>query len=100
MAGPQDRPLTEPGFDNLPEFNVDAKSEIDALSESTKKDLRLHLLQSLDESDHEIWSSVMAMQSSERFSSKLIAATWGLVAVTATLVIATIVLVIATVVNH
>jgi hypothetical protein len=77
-----------------------AKSEIDALSDSTKEDLRLQLLQSLNENERDVWSAVMAMQSSERFSAKLVTATWGLVSATAGLVIATIVLVVVTVLHH
>ena len=84
----------------LKNVGEDARSEIDALSESTKEDLRLKLLQSLDQNEREVWSAVMAMQSSERFSSKLVTATWGLVAATGGLVVATIVLVIVTVLHH
>jgi hypothetical protein len=73
----------------------------DALSESTLADLRLQLLQSIgDQSEHEIWASVLAMQSAERFFSKLVTATWGLVTATVGLVVATIILVIVTLVHH
>jgi hypothetical protein len=78
----------------------EAKSEIDALSESTKEDLRLQILQNLDQGDREIWSAVMAMRSSERFTTKLVTATWGLAAATCGLVIATIVLVVVTMLHH
>jgi hypothetical protein len=77
-----------------------AKAEVDSLSESTREDLRLQLLESLDREERDIWASVMTMQSSERFSTKLVTATWGLVAATVGLVIATVILVIVTVVTH
>jgi hypothetical protein len=54
-------------------------------------------LQRIGLEDREIWASVLAMQSSENTSSKLMIATWALVAATVGIVVATIVLVLVTV---
>ena len=70
-----------------------AKAELDQLSEQTREDLRLQLLQSLEQSEREVWSSVLAMQSSEKTGDRLVIATWGLVFATVGLVKATVVLV-------
>jgi hypothetical protein len=73
-----------------------AKAELAKLSEKTREDLRLQILQSLSEPDRGIWASVFAIQSSENTSSKLTFATWGMVFSTIGLVIVTIVLVVVT----
>ncbi len=77
-----------------------AKAELDQLSEATREDLRLQLLESLDQGEREMWASVLAMQSSEKTSSKLVVATWGLVTATIGLVVVTVVLVLVTVAKH
>jgi hypothetical protein len=74
-----------------------AKAELDQLSERTRADLRLQLLESVERSNREAWASVLAMQSSEKSGSRLVIATWGLVCATVGLVIATVVLVLVTV---
>jgi hypothetical protein len=78
----------------------EARTELDQLSEETRRDLRLQLLESLSQADREVWAPVLSMQSSERFSSKLVAATWGLVGATGSLVVATVVLVMVTLLHH
>jgi|HubBroStandDraft_4_1064222.scaffolds.fasta_scaffold93695_1 hypothetical protein len=80
-------------LDNLPDA---AQAEVAKLSQKTREDLRLQLLESLDESKREPWAAVLAMQSAEFAGSKLTFATRGLVAATLGLVIVTIVLVVVT----
>lgn len=77
-----------------------ALEAVHELSDETRADLRLQLLKRLSLDDREMWASVLAMRSSERQTSRLVGATWGLVTATVGLVIATVVLVIVTVVHH
>jgi hypothetical protein len=86
--------------DALANVTGEARTELDQLSEETRRDLRLQLLESLSQADREVWAPVLSMQSSERFSSKLVAATWGLVGATGSLVVATVVLVMVTLLHH
>ena len=83
-------------LDNLPDA---AQAEVARLSQKTREDLRLQLLESLDESKREPWAAVLAMQSAELTSSRLAFATWGLVTATLGLFIATIILVVVTAVK-
>jgi hypothetical protein len=72
------------------------KAEIAKLSDDARKDLRLRLLEELGVPDRDMWASMFAIQSSEKTSSKLTFATWGMVVSTIGLVIVTIVLVVVT----
>ncbi len=83
-------------LENLPDS---AQAEVAKLSQKTREDLRLQLLESLDESKREPWTAVLTMQSAELTSSKLTFATWGLVTATVGLFIATIILVVVTAVK-
>jgi hypothetical protein len=59
----------------LADIPAPAQDEISKLFDETLNDLRLQLLKRLDESDRDIWSAVLAMQSSEGIGSKLAFAT-------------------------
>jgi hypothetical protein len=77
-----------------------AKAELAQLSEQTREDLRLQLLEGLEKGERDMWAAVLAMRSTETTGSRLLIATWGLVVSSVGLVIATVALVVVTLSQH
>jgi hypothetical protein len=77
-----------------------ARAELAKLSEETRRDLRLQILESLDQEDRDTWAAVLSMRSSEDVGRRLVFATWGLVVATIGMVVTSIVLIVVTVANH
>lgn len=73
-----------------------SKAEWEKLSDTTRNDVRMQLLEKLAVPDRDMWTGMFAILSSEKTSSKLTFATWGLVTATVGLFIVTIVLVAVT----
>ena len=66
-AGRPLRALVADALDEaLENVSPPAKAELDQLSERTRADLRLQLLESVEKSNREVWASVLSMQSSKR----------------------------------
>jgi len=73
-----------------------SKAEWEKLSDTTRNDVRMQVLEQLAAPDRDMWTGMFSILSSEKTSSKLTFATWGLVTATVGLVIITIVLVAVT----